>query len=73
MTAEAYLMIYKKIWATIRHDIWFQVEEKKKQQRTEKLSKEELTDISNSVHDNFENIRTEIYAKIMEDEEITAV
>ena len=38
MTAEAYLMIYKKIWATIRHDIWSAIEAKKKAERRDKLS-----------------------------------
>ena len=71
MTAEKYLSMYKKIWATIRHDMWKEIEDKKKAERVESLSKQQIAKIHHDVHENFEAIRTEIYAKVMEDENIT--
>lgn len=73
MTAEAYLQIYKKIWATIRHDIWKEIEDTKKSTRKDKLSSDEMKRINDEQHDKFEGIRVEIYAKILDDSEITSV
>jgi len=70
MTAEAYLSIYKKIWATVRHDIWKNIEDIKKKQRKEKLTTEEIGKINNDAHDKFESIRKEIYAGFMEEDDI---
>lgn len=33
LTAEMYLQMYKKIWATVRHDLWKDIEAKKKELR----------------------------------------
>ena len=66
-------MIYKKIWATIRHDIWKEIEDTKKRERRDKLKTEELMLINDQVHDKFESIRAEIYAKILGDTNITEV
>lgn len=30
LTAEKYLLMYKKIWAVIRHDLWKEIEQRKK-------------------------------------------
>ena len=65
-------MIYKKIWATIRHDIWKELEDQKKSLRKDKLSKEEIYATSDGIHDKFESIRQEIYIKIIDDD-VTAV
>ena len=72
MTAEKYLLMYKKIWATIRHDMWKEIEEKKKEQRVEKLSKDDVAKIHFDVHENFELVRQEIYSKVMDEPEITS-
>lgn len=71
MTAEKYLLMYKKIWAAIRHDMWKEIEDKKKADRVEKLERKDIAKIHHDVHERFETIRTEIYAKVMEDENIT--
>ena len=42
MTAEKYLLMYKKIWAAIRHDMWKEIEDKKKADRVEKLERKDI-------------------------------
>ena len=42
MTAAKYLLMYKKIWATIRHDMWKALEEKKKEERVTRLKKDQI-------------------------------
>ncbi len=71
LTAEKYLQIYKKIWATIRHDLWKDIQARKKELRVQELPEEEFNKLYNACHDNFETIRTETYAKIMDDPDIT--
>ncbi len=71
LTAEKYLQIYKKIWATIRHDLWKDIQARKKELRVQELPEEEFNKLYNACHDNFETIRTETYAKILDDPDIT--
>ena len=33
LTAEKYLLMYKKIWAVIRHDLWKEIEQTKRKER----------------------------------------
>ena len=33
MDKEMYLRLYRKIWATIRHDLWKEIQAKKKELR----------------------------------------
>ena len=70
MTAEKYLLMYRKIWATIRHDMWKEIEDLKKKERRE-LKKTEMAKIHFEVHEKFEEVRQEIYAKVMDEPEIT--
>ena len=70
MTAEKYLLMYRKIWATIRHDMWKEIEDLKKKERRE-LKKAEMAKIHFEVHEKFEEVRQEIYAKVMDEPEIT--
>ena len=37
LTADKYLMMYKKIWATIRHDLYMEIQLKKKELRKVEL------------------------------------
>lgn len=71
MTAEAYLQIYKKIWATIRHDIWKEIEDKKRELRVPNLNKQQVQEINNNIHDKFDEIRSEIYATVLGEPDIT--
>ena len=71
LTGEKYLQIYKKIWATIRHDLWKDIQARKKELRVQELPEEEFNKLYNTSHDNFETIRTETYSKIMDDPDIT--
>ena len=62
--------MYKKIWAVIRHDLWKEIEAKKREIRCEKLDEKEFNHLYNEIHKRFEDIRVEVYAMIMGDENI---
>ena len=70
MTAAKYLIMYKMIWASIRHEMWKAIE-KKSQLEGRSLSRQELEQIYYDEHNQFEQIRLQIYAKVMEDPDIT--
>ena len=61
-TKEMYISTFRKIWATIRHDIWKEIKAKGNSQLTEKV----FTEIYNDVHGRFEKIRTDIYCMMMD-------
>ena len=73
LTAEKYLIMYKKIWAVIRHDLWKEIERKKRELRVSDLdAKSGVFDtLYEEVHKKFEDIRVEVYEKIMGDSTIT--
>ena len=71
LTAEKYLVMYKKIWSIIRHDMWKEIQAKKKELRATDLPIEEFNKLYNEAHKKFESIRQEVYAMIMGDEQIT--
>ena len=71
MTPEKYLLMYSKIWASIRHDIWKQIEEKKRESNVVNLVFNEREKIYQDAHKRFEEIRREIYASTMNEPEIT--
>ena len=71
LTADKYLLMYKKIWAVIRHDLWKEIESKKKELRQGNLDPKEFDRLYEEVHKKFEDIRVEVYEKIMGDSTIT--
>lgn len=60
-----YIKIYRKIWATIRHDLWVSIQEEKKKENTEHLSPEKFSKLYSEVHNTFETVRMEIYSMMM--------
>ena len=70
MTAEKYLIMYKKIWSIIRHDLWKDIMAKKKELRCETLPEAEFNKLYEEGHRNFENVRVEVYAMIMDEPSI---
>ena len=60
-----YIKIYRKIWATIRHDLWVSIQEEKKKENTEHLSPEKFSKLYSEVHSTFETVRMEIYSMMM--------
>ena len=65
-TKERYIMVYRKIWATIRHDIWKECQRFKKEDRVATISEQRFNQIYEDVHKNFEQIRQDIYEKVMD-------
>ena len=65
-----YLLMYKKIWATIRHDLWKEIRDRKAELRVTELDEKEFDKLYNSVHKRFESIRVDIYRKIMDVDDI---
>lgn len=70
LTAEMYLQMYKKIWATVRHDLWKEIQAKKKELRLNELSEKQFYELYEEVYARFEAIRSEIYSKYMDDPEV---
>ncbi len=71
LTADKYLVMYKKIWSIVRHDLWKEIQAKKKVLRVQDLPIDEFNTLYNETHKRFEQIRQEVYALIMGDEQIT--
>ena len=67
-TKEMYIATFTKIWATIRHDMWKQIQEAKKRLRVEKLEDKDFAVIYQEVHNQFESVRTDIYELLMNTE-----
>ena len=61
-----YISTFRKIWAAIRHDIYEEIKQKKKELRTETLSDEDFATIYKQIHDRFEKIRADVYCKMMD-------
>lgn len=57
LTAEKYLLMYKKIWSIVRHDLWKEIQAKKKELRVQDLPVEEFNTLYNDTHKRFEQIR----------------
>ena len=70
LTADKYLIMYKKIWAIIRHDLYREIQRELKKSRVEQLSEEVFNKLYEEQHKNFEKIRLEVYQMIMKDDEI---
>ena len=68
LTADKYLLMYKKIWAIIRHDIWKAVQAKKTELRVNDLPTVEFDKIYEEAHKKFENVRVDVYHLIMGEE-----
>ena len=67
-TKEMYINTFNKIWATIRHDMWKEIQAFKKKERIEKLTEEQFSKIYNDVHQRFEDVRCDIYSLMMDEE-----
>ena len=70
LTGDKYLIMYKKIWAIIRHDLWKDIMAKKKELRCKTLPEAEFDQLYEEKHRLFENIRVEVYAMIMDEPSI---
>ena len=68
LTADKYLIMYKKIWAVIRHDLYKEVQKRKKELRVSELDEKEFDKLYNAVHERFETIRAEVWQIIMNEE-----
>ena len=61
LTADKYLLMYKKIWAIIRHDLYRDIQRKKKEKMVDELSEKDFNELYELQHKNFEKIRLEVY------------
>ena len=57
LTADKYLIMFKKIWAVVRHDLYKEVQKRKKEMRVLELDEKEFDKLYNAVHGRFETIR----------------
>lgn len=71
MTKEMYIQIYRKIWATIRHDMWKSINAEKKKLKVNKLEEKEFFGVYEKEHENFEKVRLEIYELMMDETDVT--
>ena len=66
MNGEMYIRIYRKIWATIRHELYLLIEAKKAEIKCNgNLPKLEFGKCYNDAHDRFEAIRLDVYELLM--------
>lgn len=68
LTADKYLMMYKKIWSVIRHDLYMAIVDKKKELRVQELDDKEFDKLYNAIHKKFEITRAGVYYQIMGEE-----
>ena len=66
MTKEMYIRIFKKIWATIRHDLWKELEAFKKTNRVTTVKSEDFDREYERVIANFETVRADVYELMMD-------
>jgi hypothetical protein len=62
---QMYIKMYRKIWATIRHDLWSRIQQEKKNLSTANLPIDVFNKLYTEVHATFETVRMEIYNKLM--------
>jgi hypothetical protein len=68
MTGEMYIRIYRKIWATIRHELYEAVKQKKKDTGCNgELPPQDFAECYNNSHKKFEEVRRDIYELLMEE------
>ena len=67
MTKEMYIQIYRKIFATIRHDIFVKVKQAQKELMVAHLPDQKFEEIFQSVWKRFENVREDIYNLMMDE------
>ena len=70
LTAEKYLLMYKKIWAIIRHDLYKDIVARKKELRVSDLPPEEFNKLYEATHRRFEHVRQDVYCLIMGEDDI---
>lgn len=71
LTAEKYLVMYKKIWALIRHETYNAAQKKMKEDRVSQLDPIVFQKLYKEQSDKFEEYRKEVYGIIMDDTEIS--
>ena len=72
-TKELYIATFRKIWATIRHDIYLELKAKKKESRSDgPVPEDEFQRVYDEVHKRFESIRTDIYEMMTDTTDLPA-
>lgn len=67
MTKELYIQIYRKIWASLRHDLWMEIQSAKKEEHKLEISGEAFDELWEEVFMRFDAVRTDVYNLIMDD------
>ena len=65
LTKELYIQIFRKIWATLRHELYNDIQSTLKQERITKLSKEAFDKLYTKHHKDFERTRVAVYELMM--------
>ena len=65
-TKELYIATFQKIWATVRHDMYTEIQKAKKENRVEVLEEPDFVKIYNEIHQRFEEIRGDIYELMLD-------
>ena len=60
------MQVYEKIWASLRHDVWKECQRYKKIDRVKIVSSQRFKQIYEDCHSRFENVRADVYEKIMD-------
>lgn len=71
MTKEMYIQIYRKIWASIRHDLYKAIMAKQKEMRTTNLPEKVFLELYDKESANFEKVRLQVYELMMDEVDVS--
>ena len=60
-------MVYRKIWASLRHDLYLEIQSVKNETHKLEISQEHCDELWEEVFMRFDSVRTDVYNMMMDD------
>jgi hypothetical protein len=60
-------MVYRKIWASLRHDLYLEIQSVKNETHKLEISQEKFDELWEEVFMRFDSVRTDVYNMMMDD------
>ena len=60
-------MVYRKIWASLRHDLYLEIQSVKNETHKLEISQEQFDELWEEVFMRFDSVRTDVYNMMMDD------
>ena len=67
LTKELNIMVYRKIWASLRHDLYLEIQSVKNETHKLEISQEQFDELWEEVFMRFDSVRTDVYNMMMDD------